>query len=223
MKVYIITTKHIGDNCLFNAINEHKILDEQRPDNNLFGDLRYDNVKERPYCHSLYYKIGNDNDTCNVIGLPFLPGRNNARRLDSWKGWLRNLCPGNNGDENEYIYILHDKDCTNNDTPFSRYGADDTYVFMHDRCDCFYRFLQDIDMDVDANTFEGRFENLVRLNDMYNEIDVFLREERTPQRNVFEEVDVLLGNNQGYANQFDTNTDIKQLLSDIRDKIEDAI
>lgn len=221
MKVYIITTKYIGDNCLFNTRNEHRIIGKDRPANGCFNDLRYDNVDDREHCHGFYYKIGNENDICNVIGLPFLPNMNNGQRLDRWKEWLRSLCPGDN---NEYTFILHDKDCTNCDTSFSRYGNNgDTYVFMHANCDCFYRLLKGCDNGIDANAFGERFQKLVGLNDMYNKIDSFLREEKTPERKIFEEVDELLGNNQKYANQFDSCTDIEQLLSDIRDIIEDAI
>ena len=113
MKVYVITTRRIGDNYIFNSSNRFEIGETQRADNNVFGDLNY-NDNNVNNSHKYYYKF-NDNN-CTIIGYAHLPGINNHHRVEKWKGWLRSLCQGN-----EYTFILHDKDYTNNDTPFQSF------------------------------------------------------------------------------------------------------
>lgn len=222
MKVYVITTRRIGDKYIFNSSNRFEIGEYQRANNIDFRDLNYD-CKDERISHKYYYKF-NDNN-CAIIGYAHLPGNDNHRRVEMWKEWLKTLCQGD-----EYTFILHDKDYTNNDTPFQSFkkNESDTYIFFHKKDDFFYKLLIDIEEkgNVSASDFDNRFQKLVELTNIKNEIDESRKDNKIPDRNIFLTISKLLDDND-YVNQYDKmikdENNVQDLLIKTRDKIREII
>lgn len=221
MKVYVITTRRIGDNYIFNSSNRFEIEETKRANANDFRDLNYNT--EYSESHKYYYKFNNDN--CAVIGYAHLPGENNRDRVDMWKDWLKTLCHGD-----EYTFILHDKDYTNIDTPFQFQefnGDQDTYIFFHRRDDFFYKLLKDIEKkgNVSASDFDNRFQKLVELTNIRNEMERCRINDINPNRDIFSRIDKLLNSNNKYVNQYDEmiENNVRNLLIETRNGIMEII
>lgn len=188
MRVYVITTRSIGEKYIFNSGNRSEIENDQIAGRNVFNDLNYRDIEGEDYrfSHKYYYKIADDNFA--VIGYAYLPGLNNQRRVGEWKSWLSGLC--NNGDE--YVFVLHDKDwgdkdatfeldpvCrSNNFIPQGRNNAvtENTYIFYHEPSDKFLSLLyRSNGSDITATEFDRRFQQLIGVqavhdNDKQDEI-----------------------------------------------------
>lgn len=218
MRVYVITTKNIGEKYIFNSRNRSEIKNDQIADRKVFNDLNYKDITGEDYrfSHKYYYKIADDNFA--VIGYAYLPGLNNQRRVVEWKSWLSGLC--NNGDE--YVFVLHDKDYGQKDTPFKKID-DNTYVFLHEPEDWFYGLLEKIGNDITASDFNRKFNKLVTFAELRQKVISCMDESFNPGIEFFRKIDNLLSTGQIYEQKFEAvNNDwngIRNMLCEIRSEI----
>lgn len=218
MRVYVITTKNIGEEYIFNKKNRIEIAENRKPDNELLGDLRYGvDEKNISSSHQYYYKFG-DNE-CKVVGVAYLPRDvDNSHRTEAWKDWLKTLCH----DGDEYIFVLHDKDYAQINTPFRKIDKN-TYVFLHEPEDWFYGLLEIIGNDITASDFNRKFNKLVTFAEFRQKVKSYIDESINPGIEFFRSIDNLLSTGQIYEQKFEAvNNDwnsIKKMLCEIRREI----